>query len=199
MVPANLDGYINLRALTTYGFPIYFLKSNLNLNLSYNYTRTPGIINDLMDRVNSSTYGAGIVLSSNFSDKIDFTLSTTSSINYVKDNIQSAQNSRYFNQNSLIKLYLWIWEGFVLTNELNHEYDNGLSASYNRNIILWNATFGKKFLSNDNAELRFSCNDILNKNTNIQHNITDTYTEDVRSNTLGRYFLLSFIYNLRVF
>jgi len=199
VVPANLDGYINLRALTTYGFPVYWLKSNLNLNLSYNYTRTPGIINDLMDRVNSSTYGAGIVLSSNFSDKIDFTLSTTSSINYVKDNIQASDNSRYFNQNSLVKLYLWIWEGFVLTNELNHEYDNGLSASYNRNIILWNATFGKKFLSNDNAELRFSCNDILNKNTNIQHNITDTYTEDVRSNTLGRYFLLSFIYSLRAF
>ncbi len=192
VVPANLNGYINLRSLITYGFPVYFLKSNLNLNLNYNYTRTPGIINDVMDRVNSSTYGAGIVLSSNFSDKIDFTLSTTSSINYVKDNIQSAQNSKYFNQNSLIKLYLWIWEGFVLTNELNHQYDNGLSASYNRNIVLWNVTFGKKFLSNDNAELRFSCNDVLNQNTNIQHNITDTYTEDVRSNTLGRYFLLFF-------
>jgi hypothetical protein len=199
VVPENLDGYINLRSLITYGFPVYFLKSNLNLNLSYNYTRTPGIINNVMDRVNSTTYGAGLVLSSNFSDKIDFTLSTTSSINYVKDNIQPAGNSRYFNQNSLVKLYLWIWEGFVLTNELNHQYDNGLSASYNRNIILWNATFGKKFLSNDNAELRFSCNDILNKNTNIQHNITDTYTEDVRSNTLGRYFLLSFIYSLRAF
>jgi len=199
VVPANINGYVNLRSLITYGFPVFFLKSNLNLNLSYNYTRTPGIINNMLDRVNSSTYAGGFVLSSNFSDKIDFTVSTTSSINYVKDNLQAASNSRYFNQNSLVKLYLWIWEGFVLTNELNHEYDNGLSASYNRNIILWNITFGKKFLSNDNAELRFSCNDVLNKNTNIQHNITDTYTEDVRSNTLGRYFLLSFIYSIRAF
>jgi hypothetical protein len=122
-----------------------------------------------------------------------------SSLNLVRDNMQAANNSNYFNQNSKIKLYLWIWEGFILQNEINHQYDNGLSSSYNRNIILWNLSFGKKLFANDNGEIRFSANDLLNKNTSIQHNITDSYTEDVRSNTLGRYYLLSFIYNIRAF
>jgi hypothetical protein len=179
--------------------PFYLLKSNLNLSLGANYIRTPTVINGVTDRVNSSTYSGGVVLSSNFSEKIDFTLSSMSSLNLVRDNIQAANNSNYFNQNSKIKLYLWIWEGFILQNEINHQYDNGLSSSYNRNIILWNLSFGKKLLPNDNGEIRFSANDLLNKNTNIQHNITDSYTEDVRSNTLGRYYLLSFIYNIRAF
>lgn len=198
-VPVNLDGYISLRSLFTYGFPVELLKSNLNLSAGANYTRTPGIINGVMDKVNSFTYSGGLVISSNFSEKIDFTVSTTSSLNIVRDNVEAASNSNYFNQNSKIKLYLWIWEGFILQNEINHQYDNGLSSSYNRNIILWNMNIGKKFLKNDNAEIRFSVNDLLNKNTDIQHNITDTYTEDVRSNTLGRYYLLSFIYNMSAF
>lgn len=198
-IPVNLNGYITLRSLITYGLPVSLLMSNLNLSLGANYTRTPTIINGVTNRVNSTTYSGGVVLSSNFSEKIDFTLSSMSSLNLVRDNIQAANNSNYFNQNSKIKLYLWIWEGFILQNEINHQYDNGLSSSYNRNIILWNLSFGKKFLANDNGEVRFSAYDLLNKNTSIQHNITDSYTEDVRSNTLGRYYLLSFIYNIRAF
>jgi hypothetical protein len=198
-IPVNLNGYITLRSLINYGLPVYLLKSNLNLSLGANYTRTPTIINGIINRVNSTTYSGGVVLSSNFSEKIDFTLSSMSSLNLVRDNMQAANNSNYFNQNSKIKLYLWIWEGFILQNEINHQYDNGLSSSYNRNIILWNLSFGKKLFANDNGEIRFSANDLLNKNTSIQHNITDSYTEDVRSNTLGRYYLLSFIYNLRAF
>src|ERR1035437_5473909 len=198
-IPVNLNGYITLRSLITYGLPVSLLMSNLNLSLGANYTRTPTIINEVTNRVNSTTYSGGVVLSSNFSEKIDFTLSSMSSLNLVRDNMQAVNNSNYFNQNSKIKLYLWIWEGFILQNEINHQYDNGLSSTYNRNIILWNLSFGKKFLGNDNGEIRFSAYDLLNKNTSIQHNITDSYTEDVRSNTLGRYYLLSFIYNIRAF
>src|ERR1035438_2256840 len=198
-IPVNLNGYISLRSLVTYGFPVFLLKSNLNLSLGANYTRTPTIINSITNRVNSTTYNGGVVLSSNFSEKIDFTLSSMSSLNLVRDNMQTANNSNNFTQNSKIKLYLWIWEGFILQNEINHQYSSGLSSSYNQNIILWNLSFGKKLFANDNGEIRFSANDLLNKNTSIQHNITDSYTEDVRSNTLGRYYLLSFIYNIRAF
>jgi hypothetical protein len=198
-IPDNINGYMNVRSLLTYGFPVYFLKSNLNLSGGVAFTRTPGIINGITDRVNSTTYTGGVVLSSNFSEKIDFTISSNSSLNLIKDNMQAADNSNYFNQNSKIKLYLWIWEGIIFQNEINHQYDNGLSSSYNRNIILWNIYLAKKLFSNDNGEIRFTVSDVLNKNTNIQHNITDSYTEDVRSNTLGRYYLLSFVYNIKAF
>jgi hypothetical protein len=197
--PVNLNGYINFRSLVTYGLPVSLLMSNINFSLGVNYTQTPTIINGINNRVNSITYSGGIVLSSNFSEKIDFTFSSMSSLSLVKDNMQTVNNSNYFNQHSKIKLYLWIWDGFILQNEINHQYDNGLSSSYNRNIVLWNLSLGKKFLANDNGEIRLSVYDLLNKNTSIQHNITDSYIEDVRSNTLGRYYLLSFIYNIRTF
>ena len=40
-IPVNLNGYISLRSLLTYGLPVSLLKSNLNLSAGLSYTKTP--------------------------------------------------------------------------------------------------------------------------------------------------------------
>jgi hypothetical protein len=197
--PVNLDGYINLHSLLTYGFPIDFVRSNLNLNLLINFTRTPGIINEITQYSNSITYGLGAVWSSNIIEYFDFTFSSNSNFNDVKNSRQKEYDENYFIQTTGIRLEWLFWEGFILRNDLNHTYDSGLSEEYNRNYVLWNLSIGKKFLKEDRGEIRFSVNDALNQNTNIQHTTTGQYIEDTKSNVLGRYFLLSFSYNLRSF
>ena len=200
-VPANLDGYINLHSFITYGVPVGFIKSNLNFNFSTSYTKTPGIINGIPNFANSSTYGLGVVVSSNISDKIDFTFSSSSNYNIVNNSGQSSStpNSNYFSQNSSIKFYWEFWKGFFLQNDVNNQLNNGLPASYSPSTVIWNISIAKKFLANDNGEIKFSANDVLNQNTNIQHNVSDSYVEDIRTNVLGRYFLLSLVYNIRAF
>ncbi|MCL5031529.1 MAG: TonB dependent receptor [Bacteroidetes bacterium] len=200
-IPTNLDGYINLHSFVTYGVPVEFIKSNVNLNLSASYTRTPGIINGITNYANSSTYGLGVVISSNISDKIDFTVSSNSSYNVVNNSgqLDNTPNNNYFSQNSTIKFYWQFWNGFVLQNEVNNQLNNGLPASYSPSTIIWNVSIAKKFLGNDNGEIKISANDVLNQNTNISHNVSDSYVEDERTNVLGRYFLLSFVYNIRAF
>ena len=200
-IPTNLDGYINLHSFVTYGVPVEFIKSNVNLNLSASYTRTPGIINGITNYANSSTYGLGVVISSNISDKIDFTLSSYSNYNIVNNSGQSdnSPNNNYFSQNTSLKFYWQFWNGFVLQNEVNNQLNNGLPASYSPSTVIWNVSIAKKILNNDNGEIRLSANDVLDQNTNIAHNVSDSYVEDVRTNVLGRYYLLSFIYNIRAF
>src|ERR1035438_2965400 len=53
-IPHNVEGYINAQTFMTYAqtfmtyaLPADFISSNLNLNLSANYTRTPGILNSI--------------------------------------------------------------------------------------------------------------------------------------------------------
>ena len=61
-VPINLDGYWNARSFVTYGLPLKSLKSNLNFNISANYTRIPGQINGETNYSNNTTSGLGLVL-----------------------------------------------------------------------------------------------------------------------------------------
>ena len=199
--PTNLNGYLNLRSFIVYGFSVEFLKSNLNLHMSANYSRTPGIINGIFNYANSSTVGLGLVLGSNISDKVDFTVSSISSYNFVKNSTQTdnSTNNNYFSQNSSIRFYWQFWEGFVFQNEINDQYNGNLPGTYKPNTIIWNMSFGMKVLGNDDGEVRLSANDVLNQNTNIQHNVSDSYVQDTRTNVLGRYFLLSFVYNIRAY
>ena len=197
--PVNLNGYVNLHSFANYGLPLDLLKSILNFNINASYTRTPGIINNITNYANSSTYGAGFVLGSNISDKVDFTLTSNSSYNYVNNSVQGNNNNNYFTQITGIRFYWEFWRGIFLDNNINDQYNKGLTSAYTPNILLWNLSIGKKIFSNESGEIRFTANDILNQNTNIQHNVTDSYIEDVKTNVLGRYFLLSFIYNLRSF
>jgi hypothetical protein len=196
--PINLDGYINFHSFLTYGFQLDFIRSNLNLNLLVNFTRTPGIINEITNYSNSFTYGLGVVWSSNVSENLDFTLSSSTDLNNVKNNKKKEYDKNYITQITGLRFEWSFWEGLIFRNDFNHTYDSGLSE-YNRNFLLWNLSIGKKFLKEDRGEIRFSVNDALNQNTNIHHSATGQYTEDTKSNVLGRYFLLSFYYNLQSF
>ncbi|HNM32661.1 MAG TPA: TonB-dependent receptor, partial [Chitinophagales bacterium] len=73
--PVNLNGYWNVRTFITFGFPVSKLKSNMNVNGGMVYTRTPAWINNIRNNANAYSFNAGITLSSNISQKIDFTLS----------------------------------------------------------------------------------------------------------------------------
>ncbi len=54
------------------------------------------------------------------------------------------------------------------------------------------------FIKKD-GELKLYVYDVLDQNRSLVRNVTDTYVEDVQSQVLNRYFMLSFTYNLRNF
>jgi hypothetical protein len=197
--PVNVNGYMNLRSFITYGLPFSIIKSNLNFNANASYVRTPGIVNDVMNYSNAQTYGGGITLSSNISKQIDFTLSTNFSYSTVENTINQKLNTEYYNQNSKLKLNMIFLKSMVISTDLTHQYYKGLSAGFNQNYLLWNAALGYKFMKDQKAEIRLSVNDILEQNTSITRNTTETYLEDIQTNLLQRYFMLTFIYNIKVF
>jgi hypothetical protein len=106
-IPVNLDGYWNLRSFATYGIPLNTIKSNFNLNGGYTFTRSPSLINNVANFSNANTFNAGVVLSSNISENIDFTFSYNGNYNVVKNSLQPTLNNNYFNHNaSLSDLFL---------------------------------------------------------------------------------------------
>ena len=92
-----------------------------------------------------------------------------------------------------------MWEDFTLQSNFNYQYNGGYSESYDPNSYLLNASLGKKLFADNSGEIRFTAYDILNKSSNVQRTVSDSYIEETQSNVLGRYFMLSFIYNVRNF
>ncbi|MBP7809590.1 MAG: TonB-dependent receptor [Bacteroidia bacterium] len=195
--PVNLDGYYNLRFFFNYSFSLKKLKSNLNINAGCNYNNVPALINNETNYSNTTAPSLGLVLSSNVSEQIDFTISSNSSYNDVVNSIQPDLNSSYLQQNSKVKLNFNPKGGFVFSAEYNNQYYAGLSDAFNQNISLLNAAIGYKFLKDKRADIRLFVFDILGQNNSIQRNITETYIEDTQTNILQRYFMLTFTYNIK--
>lgn len=194
--PVNLNGYWNLRTFLTYGFLVHFLQSNLNLTSGFNYTRTPGIINNISNLSNEYDFSEGLVLGSNISKKVDFTLSYTANIDRVVNQIQPELNNHYFYQTAQLNFSLTFWRGIVLRNDLTQQLYTGLSSSYNQTYYLWNMELAKKLFKNQHGEIAVSAYDILKQNNSISRTITSSYLEDQTNRVLSRYFLLTFTYKI---
>lgn len=195
--PENLDNYYNLRFFFNYSFAVKKLKSNININAGCNYNNVPALINKQVNYSNTTAPSFGLVISSNISEKVDFTISSNSAYNIVANSLQSDLNSEYLNQTSRVKLNLNPWKGLVFTAEYNNQIYSGLSDGFNQNISLLNGAIGYKFLKDNSADIRLFVFDVLNQNQSIQRNITETYIEDTQTNILQRYFMLIFTYNIK--
>jgi len=197
--PVNMEGNWVTRSYVSYGFPISKLKLNLNFNLGGGYGVTPGLINNEINKSKTTNANAGIVIASNISSAIDFSVGYTFNYNNASNTRQNRANNEYFIQNISARFNWIIKERLVFnTNYVLNAYA-GLGDEFNQTIMVWNAGIGYKLLKQKQLELRLSVFDILNSNNSIVRNVTVSYIEDVESRVLNRYFMLTATYNLRNF
>ncbi len=197
--PVNLDGYRSVRTFFTYGMPFKPLKSNLNLNLGYTYTRTPGLLNNALNLANTSVFNGGFVLSSSTSEKLDFTLSYSGNYNLVRNTLRPQLNSNYYFHSANAQVNWLLGKGFLLNTNLTQTLYSGLGDGFDQRFLLWNASAGKKFGKKQLAELKLTVFDLLKQNNSIARNVTETYVEDTQTQVLQQYAMLTFTYTFRNF
>jgi len=197
--PTNVDGFVSARSYFAYGIPWSLISSNINLTGSISYSRTPGYINGVLNVASNPSFMAGVVVSSNISENIDFTVSTMWTQSWVRNSVQAQRDATYLNGVSRAKFSWRMFAGLVITSDVANSLTSGYSEGYSLSPVIWNAGLAYKFLENDRAEVRFMVNDILKQNTSISRSVSDTYTQDNQSTILQRYALLTFSYNIRSF
>ncbi|MDX1941467.1 MAG: outer membrane beta-barrel protein [Saprospiraceae bacterium] len=197
--PVNLGGNWNVRSFFTYGVPIKLFKSNLNFNAGFTYGRSPGLINNVQNESQTYNVNSGVVIGSNISQSLDFTISYSANYNIVENTLQPQLNNNYFYQLSTLRFNWLPWKKFVVSTDMTHSLYTGLGDDFNQDFLLWNAGLAYKFMKNNAGELRLSVFDLLKQNNSISRTVTETYVEDNINRVLTQYFMLTFTYNLRNF
>ena len=198
--PVNLNYYSSNKIYLTYGIPFDIIKSNLNLTGGLNYTHTPGEVNYAADYSNDWVPSAGVVVSSNVSQNLDFTLSYTGNYNFVKNSLQGMANNNYYNHTASFKINWIFFKGFVINSNISNAYYTTLSSSSgNIDYYLWTSYIGYKFLKHRALEARITVFDILNQNKSVSRIVGANYVENDVTNILQRYAMLQLTYTLRNF
>ena len=138
-------------------------------------------------------------MSSNIDENIDFTVSYLGNYTIARNTLQSNANQNYFYHNFAFNLNKIIHQRWVLNTALTQSFYTGLSANYNANYTLCNLAFAYKLFTEKNVEIKCSVFDVFNQNNSITRNVTETYTEDLKSSVLGRYYMFVLTWNLKKF
>jgi hypothetical protein len=196
--PVNLQGYWNAKQFVTYGWLIRALKVNLNLNSGVIYVRTPALVNNVINYSSNYTYSEGVVLSSNISENVDYTLSYTGNFSTVNNSLPNPEDGNYYTGVTAGKINIILFHGLIINTSLSETSYAGLSSSaYNQAIYLWNGSLGYKFMKNKLLQVSISANDILNQNTSITRTVTDTYIQDSQTEVLRRFFMVNLQLNIK--
>ena len=198
--PVNVNGVYNVNGTVSWGFPVRFLKGSLDISSNIAYDKGKQLVGDAVNKIqinkiNTITLGPQLRLDMSPAEKLN--LAVTGGLNYSKSkySIESARNSKFINQEYSVQLDWQLPKRFFFSSDLNYSIYNYISGLTTR-VPLWNAGISKQMLHFNRGELKFSANDILNKNVRIRHDANQNYIEDSRVNSLRRFFLLSFTYSL---
>ena len=197
--PINIDGYKTINSNFTLSRPVNKLKSNFTLTGGIIYSTVPGLINGVSNFNNTLNFNSGLVIASNISENLDFTISSYPSYNIVNNTISTSPNNNYYLQTNSLKFNWIFWKGINFKTDISYRVYSGAGAGYNQNFMLWSGSIGKKLFKKQNGEIRLNVYDILNQNTSISHLVTNTYIQDRQTNTLGRFYMVSFLYSIRNF
>jgi len=189
-LPVNLDGYRNGRANFTFSFAINPIKSRLNIMANYSYAQTPSIENYVEYLSNSHTLSPSLMLVSNISSDIDFSIRYSPMLRMSTTDGSVSRFDRYWNHDLSGNFDIYLWKGFHILAQCTWRNSYGTQESYDNHYILLNAGIAQKFFNN-RLEIKITGNDLLNQNTSLYQSMTDTYVQTSTSTVLKRYFMAS--------
>jgi hypothetical protein len=209
--PVNMDGQWSARFGIDYGFPVRFLRSNLNLEAEIEYNESPsqrgkwsgGAVTDVVWSTNYSRQLSpelGINLGSNISEKIDFRIGYDLSYNQVRNTYFVGSDNEYLRHDLDVNFKFLLPAWFTVSGNAEYRYYKSVSGqAFRQEYLIANAGIGKKVLRSRQGEVSVFVNDIFNQNVSFRRLASDQYIQNQTDLAIGRYVGVKFAWNIRRF
>ena len=194
-MPINASGAYNVNLNLMYNTPIKkskfsvmnFTNAGINKGISFS-----GRTLETLQKGFTTTLSISEMLRFMYrGDKLELSVGGRVRYNYAWYTIQTDSKPATWN-NAINGSINWtLPAGFNLTSDVDYNFYIGYGEGYNTPAAVWNAEVSKLLFKNS-ATLRLKVFDILNQSKSVWRTTTDNYIEDVQTNTLQQYFMLSF-------
>jgi outer membrane receptor for ferrienterochelin and colicin len=193
--PVNVDFSRNIRADASFGFPIQKLKSRFSFGANYRHQRNINLLNEEQSTIDQQTAGATIRYNFRYKEILDISLSADKD-HQLTDYEFNQADQIFINSTYTAESNLTILKNYQFSTNFEYlEYENR-STKFNQAIPLLNLSVSRFMLKNKSGELKFAVNNLLDKALGINQTASINYLERQTTNSLGRYFMVSFTYAL---
>lgn len=195
--PINVKYGLNLFGDLTYGFRIKPLKANLNLGYRLIHDRSLTLVNNVENTTKQFIHRGEARVDFRLNDKLDLAFNSEISYNDTRYSVNTSINQAFLTNLYGADVNWTLPKKWYFKTDFEYSVYTGRQNGFNQKIPIWNAAISKQFLKNSRGELKLSINDALNRNVGINRTAQANFIQDERITSLGRYYLITFTYNLR--
>lgn len=195
----NVDWDYRGRLNLDFSTPIRKLGVKINLDVEENWNRGQSIVNGEHNKYNTFTQRYSFSADNRKKKKLDVESGLGLVLTHTRYDIQESMNSSYFDLSWFADFMFTPSERWnaSLTADVTGYSEWGADESLL--IPLLRAEISYYFLAHNRGVLTLSAHDLLNKNQNVVRLSELNYMRETRSNTIGRYVMLTFKYRLNKF
>jgi hypothetical protein len=213
--PINMNGAWDAWFGTSFGFPVTLIRSNVNLNAGLSYSEspsqtgvwTPDMMNNGMPEPKYTTNyrstispNGGITIGSNISEKVDFYVSYNIGYSNERNTFSTNSNNETLNHRLRANYKFILPLSFTWSGNVSYRYDKQMTRKNSDDeYLMINMSVGKKVFRSKLGEVNLFVNNLLDRNDSFRRNYATDYFESAIRSTIGRYFGVSFTWNIRNF
>lgn len=195
-VNGTTNGYISLNASKQFrnGKPFRY---SINFGLNGNINRNILFFNGVQSDYRNLSITPNLSINLDWDDKFEFSPRYAASYSKARYSNNQFSNREVITHNASGQITIRPQRKTIITSAFNYRYNAQVSQGLPKSNMYWTASLSRIVLKDDRGELKLEVYDILNRNNSYNRYISGNSIMDSESNILRRFFLLSFIYNIR--
>ncbi|MEM6965758.1 MAG: TonB-dependent receptor, partial [Bacteroidota bacterium] len=195
--PVNVKNDWNTSGYLDFSTPLKFIRSKINLRFNANNNRSSLFLNGIENTSNRWNTSIDFTIENRKKEIFDVLFGLNWGYNQT-----TYSESKNFDQQFNTLTYFTDWtlnlkRNWTIGTSFDYTLYRGEDFTNRRQVPMWNASVSKPILKS-RGTVEFSVRDLLNQGIGVDRRSTLNYIEDIRINSLARYFMLTFSYSLTV-
>ncbi|MES3016873.1 MAG: TonB-dependent receptor [Bacteroidota bacterium] len=187
--PVNVDGNYYITTGTYFGRPSGVKNLRMGYGLNFFTSHTSSFINSLSNITDRYNVGPNASVNYDIDGKLNAGFYMGVQYSIVNNSQPAAIDNNYFNFYNNTSLSWEFIKNMRITSDLQYNGTAGRADGFNNNMFLLNAGL-EQYMMKRRITLSIKGFDILNQNTNIDRTINASRIEDIRFNSMTRYFYM---------
>lgn len=195
-MPVNVKDNKRLTGNASFGFPIEKITSRISVTGNTTHQVSANVIDETESNITQTAFSGRLRYDYHYKDIFDLGMSAEISKQVTRYAFDEQADQRYLNKTFSADVNLQFLKNYQVGSTFEYLVFESFGNNYRQTLPFLNASISKFLLKAKSGELRFSVNNILDQKSMVSQSADINYFQRQQTNSLGRYFMVSFIYAL---
>lgn len=134
-----------------------------------------------------------------YKELLEFTLNYRPSFFVTKYPQGVTTQGNYIQHRATLGSTVYWPRNFAWENDINYVYNTRITPGFRKGVAMWHMGLEYSFLKSKRAQVKIYAYDLLKQSTSVRRNVSEFSIDDVQTEIVDQYYMLTLTYNISVF